>query len=145
MKTLIFNNLIEKSKLNSKNSSNNNKRHDQKLNNLFVYGTLQHGKSRNYILKDLSYEKTILPDYKKVEPQTLGFPFIIQEEGSIVEGEVYFKVPDSLLERIDAIENEGVLYHRLLVKVKTIKEKEVEAFVYYPSEDLIKSYLEVSE
>ena len=58
---------------------------------------------------------------------------------------MYFDVPDSLLERIDAIENEGVLYHRLLVKVKIVKEKEVEAFVYYPSEDLIKSYLEVSK
>ncbi|TFG23269.1 MAG: gamma-glutamylcyclotransferase [Promethearchaeota archaeon] len=115
------------------------------MNNLFVYGTLQHGQSRNSILKDLSYEKAILPDYKKVEPPTLGFPFIIREEGSIVEGEVYFEVPDSLLERIDVIENEGDLYHRLLVKVKTVKEKELEAYIYYPSEDLIKSYSEVSK
>lgn len=119
---------------------NKNKRHDKKLNNLFVYGTLQHGQSRNFILKDLSYKKAILPDYKKVEPKSLGFPFIIHEEGSNVEGEVYFEVPDSLLEKIDIIENEGDLYHRTIVKVKTIKEEELEAYVYYPSEDLIKSY-----
>ncbi|MFX1392639.1 MAG: gamma-glutamylcyclotransferase family protein [Promethearchaeota archaeon] len=117
-----------------------NKKYDRNVNNLFVYGTLQQGQSRNYILKGLSYEKAILSDYKKVEPPSLGFPFIIREKEAIVEGEVYFKVPESLLEKIDTIENEGVLYHRLIVKVKTDKEEKVEAFVYYPSEDLIKTY-----
>ncbi|MFX0104324.1 MAG: gamma-glutamylcyclotransferase family protein [Candidatus Hodarchaeota archaeon] len=108
---------------------------------LFVYGTLQHGQSRNYILRGLKYEKAILLNYRKVEPSSLGFPFIIQDDNSSVKGEIYYSVGQSLIDHIDMIEGEGKLYYRILVKVKLNNGREKEAYTYYPSEILIKNYI----
>jgi gamma-glutamylcyclotransferase (GGCT)/AIG2-like uncharacterized protein YtfP len=107
---------------------------------LFVYGTLQHGQSRNYILNGLKFEDAILVNHRKVVPPSLGFPFIINDKGSMVSGEIYYGTSPSLLSRIDKIEGEGELYHRILVKVKLSSGKYIEAFTYYPSEILIKNY-----
>jgi len=111
------------------------------INNLFVYGTLMQGQSRNRILKGLTFERAFLNGYEKQKPPSLGFPLIIQKEGSIVEGEIYFNIPDSLLEKIDIIEGEGDLYHRIIVKVVTIKGEQIESFVYYPSNTLQESLI----
>ena len=110
-------------------------------NNLFVYGTLQHGQSRNYILKGIKYEKATLLNYRKVEPILLGFPFIIKDNKSNVKGEIYYDVGQSVINQIDMIEGEGKLYHRILVKVKLKKGREIEAYTYYPSKILIKNYI----
>ena len=101
-----------------------------KCDRLFVYGTLQHGQSRNYIFRGLKYKKATLLNYKKLEPSSLGFPFIIQEDNSIVKGEVYFGVGQILINQIDMIEGEGELYHRILVKVKLEDGRETEAYTY---------------
>ena len=111
-----------------------------KCNKIFVYGTLQHGQSRNYILQGLKYEKAILPNHRKVSPPSLGFPFIVRDDAANVSGEVYFDVRQSLINELDRIEGEGFLYHRILVKVKINNGKEVDAFTYYPSDKLIKNY-----
>ncbi|MFX1467079.1 MAG: gamma-glutamylcyclotransferase family protein [Promethearchaeota archaeon] len=108
--------------------------------NLFVYGTLQHGQSRNYILKGIKYEKATLLNYRKVEPISLGFPFIIKDNNSNVKGEIYYDVGQFVINQIDMIEGEGKLYHRILVKVKLDDGRETEAYTYYPSEVLIKNY-----
>ena len=108
---------------------------------LFVYGTLKHGQSRNYILRGLKYKKAFLRHHRKVSPPSLGFPFIIQSESSNVEGEVYFGVDLTLLKKLDLIEGEGELYHRILVKVELENNEQLEAFTYYPSEILIKKFL----
>lgn len=109
--------------------------------NLFVYGTLQHGQSRNYILSGLKYEKATLFNYRKVIPSTLGFPFIIRDDASSVRGEVYFGLEQFLINQIDMIEAEGQLYNRILVKVRLERGTDLEAFTYYPSEVLIKNYI----
>ncbi|MFW9998703.1 MAG: gamma-glutamylcyclotransferase family protein [Candidatus Hodarchaeota archaeon] len=111
-----------------------------KCDKLFVYGTLQHGQSRNYILGGLKFKKAILLNYRKVEPPSLGFPFIVNEVNSNVEGEVYYGVGQSLINQIDMIEGEGKLYHRILVKVQLQDGSETDAYTYYPSEILIKNY-----
>ena len=116
-------------------------KNQKNINNLFVYGTLQHGQSRNYILRGLKYEKATLFNYKKVVPPTLGFPFIIRDDSSSVRGEIYFGLNQSLINQIDIIEGEGQLYHRILVKVKGESGTELDAFTYYPSEVLIKNYI----
>ncbi|MFX1409463.1 MAG: gamma-glutamylcyclotransferase family protein [Promethearchaeota archaeon] len=108
---------------------------------LFVYGTLQYGQSRHYILQHLRFEKAVLPNYKKVSPPSLGFPFIIRNENSEVNGEIYYGLDEDLFQSLDVIEGEGSLYHRILVKVETIKGQEIESFVYYPDKRLIDSYL----
>jgi len=108
---------------------------------LFVYGTLQHGQSRHYILQHLKFEKAVLPKHRKVSPPSLGFPFIIRDENSDVNGEIYYGVDDELFQSLDLIEGEGSLYHRILVKVKSQNGDEIESFVYYPDKRLINSYL----
>jgi len=113
---------------------------DSKINRLFVYGTLQHGQSRNYILRGLEFEKAILLNYRKVNPPSLGFPFIIREKDSNVDGEIYYKVPYPLISQIDIIEGEGELYNRIKVIVVLENGKKVDAFTYYPSEILIKKF-----
>jgi gamma-glutamylcyclotransferase (GGCT)/AIG2-like uncharacterized protein YtfP len=110
------------------------------LYNLFVYGTLQHGQSRNYILGRLKYEKATLYNHRKVTPPSLGFPFIIRDDSSKVRGEVYYGVDHSLISQIDIIEGEGELYHRIQVKVVLENGIELEVFTYYPSEILIKKF-----
>ena len=101
---------------------NDEKEDDINLNfhNLFVYGTLQYGESRNYLLKGLSFEKAIIIGYCKIFLQELGFPIILEDEKSYVNGEVYFGVSESLLNMLDVVEGEGSLYHRIVANVKTI-------------------------
>lgn len=118
----------------------NNNSIGNQLNRLFVYGTLQHGQSRNYVLKGLKYEKATLPNFRKIEPPSLGFPFIIKENKSFVKGEVYYGVSKSLINHLDIIEGEGRLYHRIVVRVKLENGNEKEAYTYYPSEILTKNY-----
>ena len=123
------------------NHSEEQTNNSQECNNLFVYGTLQHGQSRNYILKGLTFQKASLSGYRKISLSHLGFPIIIQDKKSKVKGEVYFGLDNSLFQEIDIIEGEGSLYHRLLVNVKTFEGEGLLAYVYCPSPSLIDSNL----
>ncbi len=110
---------------------------------LFVYGTLQHGFSRNFYLQGLQFEKAILLNHRKVAPPELGFPFIVKEIGDHVPGEVYFELTESHWRQIDLIEGEGSLYHRILVEVKSVSNNSIfVAYTYYPSKDLIERFSE---
>ncbi len=113
----------------------------QNLDKVFVYGTLQSGQSRNYILSGLKFEKATLMNFRKKEPPDLGFPFIVRDNNSEVTGEIYYEVSNSLINQLDLIEGEGKLYHRVIVKVQLDSGKELKAFTYYPSEILIKNYI----
>ena len=113
----------------------------KKSDKLFVYGTLQAGQSRNYIIKGLKYEKATLFNYRKVNPPSLDFPLIIRDKTSEVTGEIYYGLNNSLLSRIDTIEGEGELYHRIRVNVVLDDGNKVKAFTYYPSEVLIQRYV----
>ena len=120
----------------------NNEKQDDKeqfCQNLFVYGTLQHGESRNYLLKGLIFEKATIYGYRKIFLEDLGYPIIIRDDKSNVSGEVYLDIHQSLLNRLDVVEGEGSLYHRIVVNVKTITKKTYLAYVYYPSKELITS------
>ncbi|MFX0170730.1 MAG: gamma-glutamylcyclotransferase family protein [Candidatus Hodarchaeota archaeon] len=121
------------------------KRREKKKENdcdqLFVYGTLQSGQSRNYYLKGLSFEIAQLNGYRKISPPSLGFPFIIQEETSEVRGEIYFGLKQHHWTTLDKIEGEGSLYHRILVEVVLISNNEhLLSYVYYPSRVLLENY-----
>lgn len=116
-------------------------KNQRECKNLFVYGTLQHGQSRHHVLEDLEYEKAILPKHKKISPPSLGFPFIIFNEASKVEGEVYYDIDRDLLKTLDLIEGEGSLYHRIIVEVLTENKGKVQAYTYYPSDILLNKYM----
>ena len=108
---------------------------------LFVYGTLQSGQNRNFILKELQYEEATLFKYRKVKPPSLDFPLIIRDNSSNVKGEIYYGLNHKLISKIDMIEGEGELYKRIIVNVVLADGNKVEAFTYYPSEDLIQKYI----
>ena len=110
------------------------------MKNIFVYGTLRQGKSRNYILKGLKYKKAILYDFRKLKNENFKFPIIIKEHKSRVYGEIYFDIDEELMKQLDEIEGGRKLYYRILVEVLTIESEKIEAFVYYPNEDLIRNY-----
>lgn len=112
----------------------------EKVENMFVYGTLRHDKSRGNVLAELEYKEAILPNHRKISPHNLGFPFIIQDESSEVQGEVYFGLEDALIRKIDMIEGEGSLYNRIIVEVITEDGEQVKAYTYFPSERLVESY-----
>ena len=119
----------------------NKSEEEESCNRLFVYGTLQHNQSRGYVLKELKFQPAILNGYRKITPLNLGFPFIIQEKNSNVQGEIYYDLDESLWRQIDLIEGEGTLYERIIVKVTTKDGKELNAYTFYPSKTLIDSYL----
>ena len=111
------------------------------MNNLFVYGTLMSGYGRNSIISHLEFIPSVLNDYKRIWPESLGFPFIIKSLGDMVEGELYFDIPDNLWFHLDRIEGEGHLYHRIEVKVIGSNEEKYSAYTYYPSNDLSNRFL----
>jgi gamma-glutamylcyclotransferase (GGCT)/AIG2-like uncharacterized protein YtfP len=113
----------------------------EKCDNIFVYGTLQHGQSRNEVLQHLKYEKAILLNHRKISPPNLGFPFIIYDKNSHVNGEVYYGLNADLFQSLDLIEGEGSLYNRILVEVITEKGEKLQVYTYYPSKKLIKNYI----
>ncbi|MBN1800940.1 MAG: gamma-glutamylcyclotransferase [Candidatus Lokiarchaeota archaeon] len=108
------------------------------MNNLFVYGTLQSGKSRNRVLKGLPFERGQIQGYEKIEPISLEYPLIVKKKGMTVNGEVYFNLSESVLARIDSME--GELYYRIVVDVITTSGKQLKAYAYYPSEELIRTH-----
>jgi len=110
------------------------------MNNLFVYGTLSQGKSRNYLLKGLSYKRAILQDFRKLKNENFKFPIILKESNSKVYGEIYFDINERLMKQLDEIEGGGRLYHRILVEVVTDENEKINAFTYYPNEELIRNY-----
>jgi gamma-glutamylcyclotransferase (GGCT)/AIG2-like uncharacterized protein YtfP len=120
---------------------NNNNEKKEECNRLFVYGTLQHNQSRGFVLQGLKFQPAILPHYRKVIPPDLGFPFIVQEENSSVQGEIYYDLDEDIWKKIDLIEGEGNLYRRILVKVKPQNGEDLTAYTYYPLKILIDSYL----
>lgn len=105
---------------------------------LFVYGTLQSGQSRHHLLNGLRYEKATLYGYKKVQPPSLGFPFIIEDPMASVSGEIYFEVTPLQWEELDKAEGEGSLYHRILVEVETTEKWTV--YVYSPARALMERF-----
>jgi gamma-glutamylcyclotransferase (GGCT)/AIG2-like uncharacterized protein YtfP len=111
---------------------------------LFVYGTLMSGKSRNHVLEGLSYEKATLKGFKKVEPPSLGFPFIVRVSSyeSEVLGEIYYQLTKEHWKIIDMIEGEGYLYQRIQVTIETLSQNNVKCSTYYPKKDLLTSFTE---
>lgn len=79
---------------------------------VFVYGSLKRGGMRHDVLKDCKFLGTAkLPGFKLYEVVGADFPCIVEMPGYEVEGEVY-EIPESMLEVLDNIEAEGVLYYR---------------------------------
>ncbi|ONI46484.1 hypothetical protein AN640_03395 [Candidatus Epulonipiscium fishelsonii] len=105
-------------------------------NKVFVYGTLMKSYSNNkHYLEDAIYlGKRVLDDYELYD---LGvYPGIVDKKGEKVKGELYH-IEDYMLDELDALEGEGILYIRRIVDVRDehnlYKEK---AYVYVYNNDV---------
>jgi hypothetical protein len=93
----------------------------------------------------LKYRKVVIKGYLKISPPQLGFPFIVKVKNANakVEGELYFDLSQTHSEKIDIVEGEGNLYHRIVVEVETIEEGDNQffsGFTYYPADYLISQF-----
>lgn len=113
------------------------KNEEKDSNNLFVYGALRQGRRLNFLLKNIEFKKAILPGYKKLVSDDLGFNLIIKTPQSEVEGELYFDLTKTHFNKIDEREKEGIFYNRIIEEVETIDGKKYNAYVYYPTEKLL--------
>ena len=96
---------------------------------VFVYGTLMKGNHAYYYLEHAYFAgDAILRDYALHE---LGhFPGIKESQGHFVLGQVFY-VNSEMLDKLDAYEGEGSLYHRREVSVQLASEPiHVFAYVY---------------
>lgn len=92
---------------------------------VFVYGTLKRGHSNNYLL---SQAKFIASGRTRrlFRLYNCGFPVLRPPSGhrdaanAKVMGEVY-EVSDETLRRLDLLESEGRMYHRIWVRVQIRK------------------------
>lgn len=86
------------------------------MHRVFVYGTLKRGFCNHYLLENQKFLGTT-----RTAPQFDIFafdksnPFPIMTEGTErVSGEVY-EVDDTAIKRLDVLESEGRLYHRVVI------------------------------
>lgn len=84
---------------------------------LFVYGTLNE-KSRLFEITGKSFPTSpaVLKDFKKLKSH-LGYPYILPDRGSQVEGLLITGIDPGSIKRIDHYENEGRLYCRKKIAV----------------------------
>jgi gamma-glutamylcyclotransferase (GGCT)/AIG2-like uncharacterized protein YtfP len=73
-------------------------------------------------------KNAILYGYGRYRVRDEMYPGIIPEEGSSVEGKVYFDIDDIFWSRLDRFE--GEYYERRVVEVRIDKDKQVVAFTY---------------
>lgn len=94
---------------------------------IFVYGTLKRNQINHHFLNDAKYiNDGVLNGYKM---WNLGSYPAIKEGVGFVLGEVYEVDEDTLFE-IDKLEDEGVLYKKVLESIIMNDGKTIECFVY---------------
>ncbi|QER41617.1 gamma-glutamylcyclotransferase [Thermodesulfobacterium sp. TA1] len=94
---------------------------------VFVYGTLRKGESRSFLLTDCKFL-----GYAKAKGFLLynvsSFPGMVPGEGEVI-GEVY-EIPESLLEKLDKVEDVPNLFRRELIEVVLEDGIGILAYVY---------------
>lgn len=94
---------------------------------IFTYGTLMNNERNHYYLSDQEFISNAY--IKNYDIYNLGtYPGIIKGS-DIVYGELY-SVDENSLNQIDALEELGYLYDRVLERVYISNEESIEAYVY---------------
>jgi gamma-glutamylcyclotransferase (GGCT)/AIG2-like uncharacterized protein YtfP len=82
--------------------------------------------------KEFTTSPAILKDFIKLSSH-LGYPYIIPDKGSKVEGSIIKDIDRQSMRKLDAYEAEGRLYYREKVRVVTAgKELNCETYVGNP-------------
>ncbi len=100
------------------------------MHHVFVYGTLMDPHIIKAITgKRFETRRATLYGYRKIDPP-YSYPLLLPDPRHKVEGLILLNVDADSLKRIDEYEDEGRLYQRCVVKVKT-QDADLEAFVYF--------------
>jgi hypothetical protein len=101
---------------------------------LFTYGTLEAPVVMKYLTgHDYRNEPALLKEYVRYKLAAAPYPGIMQEEGSEVEGTVYFDVDEVALYKLDVYED--TCYQRKTVEVALADNKVIQAMAYIITED----------
>ncbi|UCG03962.1 MAG: gamma-glutamylcyclotransferase [Candidatus Heimdallarchaeota archaeon] len=110
--------------------------------NLFIYGSFMKGHVNHKHLKGYSFEKAILPCYRRSWPRSKDTAILIKDIKSSVKGELYWNVTNQDLKRIDRLHGTPHYYKHNFVEVVLLKNKEpVSALIYAPTQDIIEQWL----
>ena len=124
----------------TKNKTEEIKKEPEKLTAVFVYGTLMSGYGNHRLLEGVSFEKATLLDFRRIWERCHSFPVVEYRPGHYVAGELYY-VTKERLQNLDRLEgnrgNEWSMYTRIKVKIITENPRIVEAFVYYPNDNML--------
>ncbi len=106
---------------------------------VFVYGTLADDQILKAVTgKEFPKKTAYLEGYRKLDIPEF-YPIIVPDPRASVEGKLIFDVDEETLKHLDDYEDEGNLYYRIRVKVKT-EESVQTAFTYIGNTDsLLKS------
>jgi gamma-glutamylcyclotransferase (GGCT)/AIG2-like uncharacterized protein YtfP len=99
------------------------------MSNLFVYGTLLSKDIWTSIVSgDYSSDSAVLKGYARKKVTGKNYPGLIEQNGSTVEGQIYYDISEEDLIKLD--EYEGEEYQRIKVSVFLASEKNIECFTY---------------
>ncbi len=100
------------------------------IQHVFVYGTLMDPHIIKAVTgKRFETRRAILYGYRKIDPP-YSYPLLLPDPRHKVEGRLLLNVDADSLKRLDDYEDEGKLYQRCVVTVKT-DDADMEAFVYF--------------
>ena len=89
------------------------KKGEEIMFDLFVYGTLKKGGSNHSFIKGSEFLRhDILKDHAIYKPNHFSFPIMMPNKNSKVYGEVY-RVDSDTLNKLDMLEREGIFYNRI--------------------------------
>jgi gamma-glutamylcyclotransferase (GGCT)/AIG2-like uncharacterized protein YtfP len=97
--------------------------------NLFVYGTLLSKDIWSRIVsEDYLFDSAVLKGYARKKVKGKNYPGLIEQDGSVVEGKIYYDVSEEDFRKLD--EYEGEEYVRKKVSVLLESGKNVACFTY---------------
>jgi gamma-glutamylcyclotransferase (GGCT)/AIG2-like uncharacterized protein YtfP len=99
------------------------------MSNLFVYGTLLSKDVWTSIVSgDYSFDSAVLKGYARKKVTGKNYPGLTEQNGSTVEGQIYYNISEEDLIKLD--EYEGEEYQRIKVSVLSGSGKNVVCFTY---------------
>lgn len=104
---------------------------------VFVYGTLMQNQSNHGFLKGQKYLGRYIVDGLVLYQVTPYYPGVVAEAGKKVSGELY-EVNSATMNKLDALEGEGVLYKRKEMTTCRASGEKVICWVYLWLGDYIK-------
>jgi gamma-glutamylcyclotransferase (GGCT)/AIG2-like uncharacterized protein YtfP len=97
--------------------------------NLFVYGTLLSNKIwKSIVNREYSSDSAVLKGYARKKVKGKNYPGLIEQDGSVVEGKIYYDISEEDFRKLDAYEGEE--YARTKVSVQLSSGKSIESFTY---------------